>query len=106
MCVCLCLCAFVRACVRAYVHACVCVCVCVHACVSLRVCTTVMTLQECIDQYHDIIESHEYSRLWIDLITSSCLVITADKVSDPPQPSKDYTWLNFLRCMCLNYVMQ
>ena len=62
---------------------------------NLKQITTVMTLQECIDQYHDITQSHEYTRLWIDLISSSCLVITADKVSDPPQPSKDYTWLSF-----------
>ena len=62
---------------------------------NLKQVTTVMTLQECIDQYHDISQSHEYTRLWIDLISSSCLVVTADKVSDPPQPSKDYTWLNF-----------
>ena len=95
VCVCVCVCACVRACMC--MRACACVCMCVHACVSLRVCTIVMTLQECIDQYHDIIESHEYSRLWIDLITSSCLVITADRVSDPPQPSKDYTWLNFFK---------
>ena len=62
---------------------------------NLKQVTTVMTLQECIDQFHDITESHEYTRLWIDLISSSCLVVSADKVSDPPQPSKDYTWLNF-----------
>ena len=61
---------------------------------NLKQVTIVMTLQECIDQYHNLTESHEYSRLWIDLITSSCLVITADRVTDPPQPSKDYTWLN------------
>ena len=66
---------------------------------NLKQVTTVMTLQECIDQYHDITQSHEYTRLWIDLISSSCLVITADKVSDPPQPSKDYTWLNFKMCV-------
>ena len=61
---------------------------------NLKEITTVMTLEECIDQYHNLTESHEYSRLWIDLISSSCLVITADRVTDPPQPSKDYTWLN------------
>ena len=61
---------------------------------NLKEITTVMTLQKCIDQLHNMMESHEYTRLWIDLISSSCLVITADKVSDPPQPSKDYTWLN------------
>ena len=62
---------------------------------NLKEITTVMTLQECTDQFHDLMESHEYTRLWIDLISSSCLVITADKVNDPPQPSKGYTWLNF-----------
>ena len=62
---------------------------------NLKEITTVMTLEECNDQYYDLMESHEYTRLWIDLISSSCLVIMADKVSDSPQPSKDYTWLNF-----------
>ena len=62
---------------------------------NLKEVTTVMTLQECTDQFHDLMESHEYTRLWVDLISSSCLVITANKVNDPPQPSKDYTWLNF-----------
>ena len=67
----------------------------VESAFNLKEVTTVMTLQECTDQFHDLMESHEYTRLWIDLISSSCLVTTADKVNDPPQPLKDYTWLNF-----------
>ena len=62
---------------------------------TLKEVTTVTTLQECIDQFDDLMESHEYTKLWIDLISSSCLVIMADRVSDPPQTPKDYSWLNF-----------
>ena len=62
---------------------------------SVKQVTTVKTLDECIDQLDNIMRSHDYSRLWIDLISSSCLVVSADKVKDTPQPAKDYTWLNF-----------
>ena len=62
---------------------------------SVKQVTTVKTMNECIDHLDDVMKSHEYSRLWIDLISNSCLVVSADKVMDPPQPLKDYTWLNF-----------
>ena len=39
----------------------------------LKKVATVTTLQECIDQFDDLMESHEHTRLWIDLISSSCL---------------------------------
>ena len=63
---------------------------------NLKEVTTVMTLQECIDQLHNITESHEYARFWINMISNSCLIITADRISDHLQTSaEDYTWLNF-----------
>ena len=62
---------------------------------SLKEVTKATTLQQCINQFDDLMESHEYTRLWIDLISSTCLVIIADKVSDPPQNGKDFSWLNF-----------
>ena len=62
---------------------------------NLKEVTTVTTLQQCIDQMDDLMTSHEHTRLWIDLISSSCLVVTADRVSDPPQNLKDYSWPNF-----------
>jgi len=61
---------------------------------NLKEVTSVITLQECIDQFNDLMESHEYTRLWIDLISNSCLVIMADRVSHPPQNLKDFSWLN------------
>ena len=62
---------------------------------NLKEVTTVTTLQQCINQFDRLFESHEYTRLWIDLISNSCLVIMADKVNDPPQNNKDFSWLNF-----------
>ena len=62
---------------------------------NLKEVTMVTTLQECIDQFHNLTESHEYTKLWIDLISSTCLVFTTDRTDDPPQTLKDYSWLNF-----------
>ena len=63
---------------------------------TLKEVTTVTTFQECIDQFDDLMESHEHTRLWIDLISSSCFIVTADRVSDmPAQNLRDFTWLNF-----------
>ena len=62
---------------------------------NLKEVTTVITLQQCINQFDDLMASHEHTRLWIDLISSSCLVVTANRVSDPPQNIKDFTWPNF-----------
>ena len=62
----------------------------------LKEVTTVTTFQECIDQFDDLMESHEHTRLWIDLISSSCFVVTQNRVSDmPAQNLRDFTWLNF-----------
>ena len=62
---------------------------------NLKEVTMATTLQECINQLDDLMTSHEYTRLWIDLISSSCLVVTADRVSDPPQNLRDFAWSNF-----------
>ena len=62
----------------------------------LKEVTTVTTFQECVDQFDNLMKSHEHTRLWIDLISSSCLVTTADRVSDiPAQNLRDFSWSNF-----------
>ena len=62
---------------------------------NLKEVTMVSTLQQCINQFHDLTKSHEYTKFWIDLISSSCLVFTADRTDAPPEATKDYSWLNF-----------
>ena len=62
---------------------------------NLKEVTMVTTLQQCIDQFHNLTESHDHTKLWIDLISGSCLVFTTDRTDDPPQASEDYSWLNF-----------
>ena len=46
-----------------------------------------------IDQRNNFTEPHEYTnyKLWIDLISSSCLVFTADITDNPLQALKDMT---------------
>ena len=62
---------------------------------NLKEITMVTTLQQCIDQFHNFTESHEYTKLWIDLISSSCMVFTTHRTDDAPEAMKDYSWLNF-----------
>ena len=54
----------------------------------------VTTLKPYIDQFNNFTEPHEYTKLWIDLISILCLVVPADITGNPLQTLKDYSWLN------------
>ena len=64
---------------------------------SLKEVTVMTTLKQQIDQCNSFTEHHEYTnyKLWIDLMSSLCLVFTTDITDNPLQPLKDYSWLNF-----------
>ena len=53
------------------------------------------TLKQQIDQCNKFTEPHECTKVQIDLISSLCLVFTADITDNPLQALKDYTWLNY-----------
>ena len=61
---------------------------------NLKEVTTVMPLKQCISEYHDLTTRHEYTKMWINLLSNSCLVISAHKVTDDPQ-LYPLAWLNF-----------
>jgi len=62
---------------------------------TLREEVNVLTLQECMDQFHNMTMSHDYIKLWIDLVSNSCMVSSADKVrKDQSQPFPNLWWLN------------
>lgn len=61
---------------------------------NLKEVITLMPLQQCIGQYHNLFTAHEYTKLWIDLLSNSCLVISAHRVTDEPR-AYPFTWLNF-----------
>lgn len=60
----------------------------------LKEVTSVLPLKECISQYHDLSTKHEYTKMWFDLLSNSCLVISAHRVTEGPQ-LYPLTWLNF-----------
>ena len=61
---------------------------------NLKEVTTVLPLIQCISQYHDLSTMHEYTKMWFDLLSNSCLVISAHRVTDDPQ-LYPLAWLNF-----------
>ena len=60
----------------------------------LKEVTTVMPLKQCISQYYDLSTKHEYTKMWFDLLSNSCLVMSAHRVTEDPQ-LYPLTWLNF-----------
>ena len=61
---------------------------------NLREEATVLTLQECMNQFHNLIESHYNMKMWIDVVSNSCLLSLADKVKDQSYPFPNLWWLN------------
>jgi len=55
---------------------------------------TVFTLQQCMNRFHDITTSHYTVKLWIDLISNSCLVTASNKVKEQSRPLPNLWWLN------------
>ena len=48
----------------------------------------------CIDQFHTITTSHYTVKMWIDLISNSCLVTASNKVKEQSWPLPNLWWLN------------
>jgi len=61
---------------------------------NLKEVVTPLPLKQCINQLHNLITVHEYTKLWVDLISNSCIVISAHRVTDNPQPYP-LAWVNF-----------
>ena len=53
------------------------------------------TLKQQDDQCNKFTETLECTKVWIDLISSLCLVFTVHKTDNPLQALKDYTQLNY-----------